>query len=426
MLLVSLLHIILLQMVSFQRTNAIEEPNSTIETPHNELPFQDPRSSESLTSGERVWKSLKKVKEMSRGIPDAKFTLRKRSRSDSQLTEYLHELDAFHVLSDRHGLNQTTAVSRATIAQLHNQAQDGSVDSSYFLGLVYLYGLDFSRSDAVKALQWFKEAAEKGHIEAQCALGLLFYYGIGAIGKDRKKAMRWFYQCSTIGTKFIYCHWLLGRALYEGLTFEDIGVRTKDAISALKIVPGHYEALGDPPSTFILAAHLFLKAENVNQATHHLAIMHEYGLIPIEFPDFDNTTCNRLSRVHPPNFERAAELYRKASRMGSLDSFYNLALMHTYGRGVALNHARAIDLFRQATMWRHAPSMQYLGRFALKGWGQPNDKPNVEDAIFWLSQCIQYTRNEAQKRMCEEDISEVELVVQEAESIHASALKRFK
>eukprot|EP00979_Chaetoceros_neogracilis_P013332 scaffold3789_cov247-Chaetoceros_neogracile.AAC.4 len=428
MLLVALLNIVFLLMVFFYRTEAIRESNYTNVMLHNRPSFRDPRSAENLASGEVVWSSFKNVNKIRRGNPKIAAGTLFDNRAGSQLTRHssdLHEFKEFHIFSDRHGLNQTTVVDRATIAQLQNQAQDGSLDSSYFLGFIYLYGLDSSSSDAVKALKWFKEAAIKGHSEAQCVIGMIFYDGIGAVGKDRKTAMRWFYQCASAESELLYSHWLLGKAMYEGLTFEDIGVRTKDAVAALKILPAYYNGLGGTPSTHIIAAHLFIKADNVNQAIHYLAIMHEYGLIPHKFPDIDIPMLeNPLNRVHTPNFERAAELYRQASRMGSVDSLYNLALMYAYGRGVPLNHARAIDSFRQATFWKHAPSMQYLGQFAMKGWGQPNDSPNVEEALAWFSQCIQHNTSEEQRKICEKEMSELQLVVQKAESIYKTITKK--
>jgi len=416
-------------MTYFLIGNASEQ---STDEPQKRLPYRDPRIEENIMSGERVWKSMNKVKEMSRGPASRKLS-QKHSNYQPPVQKSRHrQLDVFHPFSNTHGINQKTVIDRATIARLHNQAQDGSVDSSYFLGLIYLYGLHFSESNAMKASRWFKDAAEQGHSEAQCALGLLLYDGIGAVGKDRKTAMRWFYQCASSESESFHGHWLLGRALYEGLTFEDIGVKTKDAMSVLKILSGQFEGAQDPPSAFILAAHLFQKAENVHQAIHYLAIMFEYGLLPKDFPRMDipgseNTIVgNGLSSFSSRNFEKAAELYRKASRMGSIESLYNLALMHTYGRGVPLNYARAVDLFRQATFWKHAPSMHYLGKFALKGWGRPNEKPNVEDAMFWLDQCIQHSIIEERKHICEEDLSELEQLIDEADSNRASILKHLE
>ena len=422
----------LLQMTYLLIANADEQRNSTDE-PQKRLPYRDPRIEENTMSGERVWKSMYKVKEMSRGPASRKLS-QKHSNSQPPVQKLKHgQLDVFHPFSNIHGINETTNIDRATIARLHNQAQDGSVDSSYFLGLIYLYGLHFSESNAMKASKWFKDAAEQGHSEAQCALGLLLYDGIGGVGKDRKTAMRWFYQCASSESEAFHGHWLLGRALYEGLTFEDIGVQTKDAMSVLKILPGKFEGAQDPPSAFILAAYLFQKAENVHQAIHYLAIMFEYGLVPNDFPGMaippvsKNTIVgNDLSSFYSQNFEKAAELYKKASRMGSIESLYNLALMYTYGRGVPLNYARAVDLFRQATFWKHAPSMHYLGKFALKGWGRPNEKPNVEDAMSWLTQCIHHSITEERKHICEEDLSELEQLIDKAESNRASVLKHLE
>ena len=331
-------------------------------------------------------------------------------------------IQEFLPLSDPHGLNQTTSIDRSTVARLHNQAQEGSVDSSYFLGLIYLYGLNNMTPDPSKAVKWFGKAASVGQAEAQCALGLILYHGLGQVGTDKKTAMRWFYQ-SSVDSKNKRAYWLLGRALYEGMTLRDIGVEQTNAASALGLdIEKHDDGI---QSNFILAAHLFQKADGVHEAMHHLAIMYEYGLIPSDFPK--DESIPRHEHYHerprfPPNFERAAALYRNASNLGSTESLYNLALMYTYGRGVPLNYTKAKELFRQAALKNHAPSMRYLGLMAMNGWGQTEDLSNPTEAIHWLEKCIEYKTEQVQD-FCERELKELMDVVEAAEVFRTTVLQ---
>jgi FOG: TPR repeat, SEL1 subfamily len=159
----------------------------------------DPKleASHTMTSGERIWLSLNSndtskgeaPKSSSRGKsgmhPDDPHASKGSSKS-----EFLYEfMDEFQPLSERFEINRSTNIDRATFVQINNQAHDGSIDSAYFLGLIYVYGLGLTKPDYPEALRWFKEAAMKGHKEAQCALGMILYNGMGSIGQDRKTAM---------------------------------------------------------------------------------------------------------------------------------------------------------------------------------------------------------------------------------------------
>lgn len=315
-------------------------------------------------------------------------------QNTSSLSAFVDEpMKDLYPLSEKFALNRSTKIDRLTFTRIHNQAHDGSLDSCYFLGLIYVYGLGMSKPDYHEALTWFKEAAMKGHTEAQSALGILLYNGVGSIGQDKRTAMRWFYRAS-VDSKDVYSYWLLGRSLYEGLTFEDIYITAKDAASALKIdICGGTDDDKGVSFSLLLAAHLFTMAVGVHEAKHHLAIMFEYGLIPYDFSEHCSAQQKKSTQVRDmlfPNYKRAADLYQSAAREGSVESLYNLGLMHSYGRGVPINYSKAADLFRRAALSNHSPSMQYLGLFAMRGLGQTDEMPDFKEAIFWFQKCAEY------------------------------------
>ena len=186
--------------------------------------YRDPRSEfdSTATTGEQAWLSSQKkgldasqAQNEVNAIPDnneayengSKITIQNLSmlqsqspppqkRREANQQDSSSQLDIpliqaeFYPFSNPHKLNMTTPIDRPTVARLHNQALDGSVDSAYFLGLIYLYGLNpMTPPDALEAMEWFEKAAMQGHAEAQCGLGLLLYHGIGDVGEDRKTAM---------------------------------------------------------------------------------------------------------------------------------------------------------------------------------------------------------------------------------------------
>lgn len=442
-----------------------ENQTSSEEEASKRVKFRDPRSEieNNITTGEQAWldqfkqipvvankahahESRDRALNPSPSLFQKKKSKRERQKQKLSSTKSMDEnlvRNEFHPLSEHHALTQTTNIDRSTVARLHNQAHDGSVDSYYFLGLVYLYGLNHNIPNSNKAKDWFEKASKAGHTEGQCALGLILHYGLGDVEQDQKSAMYWFYRAASIqiDSKNKRAYWLLGRSLYEGTTLNDINVDPETATSALGLDIQDYINAGNQAG-FLLAAHLFHKAEKIHEAVHHLAIMFEYGLVPEYFPFIQvqgpesieghqhGQAIQVLAQYKARNdsskqmtkFEKAADLYRRAANLGSTESLYNLGLMYTYGRGVPLNYSKAKNLFQEAIVKKHAPSMRYLALLAVNGWGQLEDVANPNEAIYWLDQCIQIG-NEQIEELCQSELEEVEGYVNAAESFRTSTLQ---
>lgn len=63
---------------------------------------------------------------------------------------------------------------------------------------------------------------------------------------------------------------------------------------------------------------------------------------------------------NPDKIRRAATLYCKASRLGSIEAQYRLGLLYYYGRGVSKNVDFATTLFSQAAQQGHAKALSML------------------------------------------------------------------
>ena len=85
----------------------------------------------------------------------------------------------------------------AYLMQLHDQAEQGSSDAQYNLGLCYFYG-DGVEGDFAQAVEWFRKAAEQGLPEAQYNLGVCYYNG-DSVEPDRKQAEKWLREAAEQG-----------------------------------------------------------------------------------------------------------------------------------------------------------------------------------------------------------------------------------
>lgn len=75
-------------------------------------------------------------------------------------------------------------------------AEQGHTDAQFYLGLLYGRGVGVHQ-DAIKAIEWFREAAEHGHVDAQYELGLAYAAGTAVTG-DAKQAAHW-WRAAAIG-----------------------------------------------------------------------------------------------------------------------------------------------------------------------------------------------------------------------------------
>ncbi len=361
------------------------------------------------------------------------------SKTNSVVVPEADLMAQFLPLSQPHGLDATSSVDRATMAQLlnlvhseHENSESASASTSslntayYFIGLFYFYGLaDMSGADTVKAMQWFHSAAENGHGDAQCALGLILYYGIrGVIGKDQKSAMRWFYRAS-VDLDYPRGHWLLGKVIYEGMFYDDIMLINDDEPNKEGQTKGdgdNSKITDDRTRNFAESARLFQKAadHDIPEALHQLALMYEYGLISTRDENGTNSNQGRES-----NYSLAQQNYKKAAELGYVQSFYHLGLMYAYGRGVASNFAIAADYFRRGAMHNHAPSLRYLGIFAINGYDQLDGIPNAKLALHWYEKCIQLSLHSHVKDLCATELAEIKLVVDSIKAHELMALKNI-
>ena len=135
----------------------------------------------------------------------------------------------------------------AYLMQLHDQAEQGSSDAQYNLGLCYFYGdgveEDFAQAAEwfrraaeqglaeaqsnfgvccqrkgteegfAQAAEWFRRAAEQGHPEAQYNLALSYYNGDG-VNKDLVQAAEWFRRAAEQG--LANAQFMLGGCYYSG------------------------------------------------------------------------------------------------------------------------------------------------------------------------------------------------------------------
>lgn len=174
----------------------------------------------------------------------------------------------------------------------------------YIIGWLYDVGMLFI-VDKKKAINWYKKAGKRGYAAAQYNLGFMYDQGEG-VEKDWRTAVQWYERAAEQGyLKAQYnlaCLYAMGNEGGEGVDIKKLVKWCKKAAEG-----------GIPEAQFNLGA------------------MYELGDHGI-----------------PRNERRALELYSNSSEGGCEDAHFVLAEKYEKGEGVAMDVAKAIQLFRKA------------------------------------------------------------------------------
>ena len=249
-------------------------------------------------------------------------------------------------------------VDRSALARLIDSAGSilragllsGESDSALLVGLSLLYGLgggggrlDEGRVAVVpdggggrresgakrrdeemrKDARYIRRSASLNNVDVQCVLGALLFRGCcqpDVIPKDRKAAVQWFERAFRSANESAtgkaggelggdcngrMSHFLLGRVYYEGT---DTTKRSERPTTIGPDTAGEEndEVMREPERLFELSAgrgrwDRHEKKEDVNteyriipEAIHHLALMREYDLLPLDSGDNDDKiSCRR-------------------------------------------------------------------------------------------------------------------------------------
>lgn len=92
-------------------------------------------------------------------------------------------------------------------------AEQGDVQSQFFLGVLYDQGPEPIGKDDVQATHWFEKAARQGHVNAQFNLGNAYMNGRG-VAQDDEKAVYWWRQAANNGSP--NAQFNLGIQYYQG------------------------------------------------------------------------------------------------------------------------------------------------------------------------------------------------------------------
>ena len=198
---------------------------------------------------------------------------------------------------------QAVADRAAPTGTEHSTAGTGSADELYRKGRMYYYGQGV-RQDYEEAAKWYRKAAWLGNVDAEYCLGYMYLLGYG-VGQDNEEALKW-YRLAAAGGNAMASEKAAG---LEAAAREAAARRQRTANA---------------------------------QALYQTAEKYYYG------------------RGAKLNYNKAANLYRKAANLGNADAQCRLGYMYTCGVGVSQDYYKAEKWYMKAAAQGHAEAKRRL------------------------------------------------------------------
>lgn len=242
----------------------------------------------------------------------------------------------------------------------------GVEKADYFLGICYEKGQGVSK-DPKEAVKWYRKASERGFADAEYSLGLCLLYGKG-VPREPDEAANWFEKAANHGN--LYACYEMGRAYERG------NGRTKDIDKAAE----WYQkgADGGNPACCSQLGYRYLNGDcnfvkkDVNKA---LALfLQSLKADPKGQWAYHGAGLAFLGRGQSPSdFQKAAEMFRKAADIGLAQSQHYLGKCYEKGQGVSKDPKEAVKWYRKAAEQGYAVSEYNLGVCYRDGWGVNKD-----------------------------------------------------
>ncbi|XP_071951720.1 uncharacterized protein [Antedon mediterranea] len=210
--------------------------------------------------------------------------------------------------------------------------------------------LEFSRAGQyIDAASYFRAGAKAGSQQAQYNLAVCYEHGRGLDTND-KKAAYWYKKAALQGHAM---------AQYNYAIFHLLGLGIK---------------------------------RNEKEAVHWLNKSANQGLCQAQ-----SYLGSRL--IYGPNqdLSKGIDLLKKAVKQKDAEATYRLAMCYEDGIGVAINQAKAVDLYNKAAMNGHSEAQCCMGRFHQLGLG--GIPANRTEAKAWFSKASENGNQEAKESL---------------------------
>ena len=297
--------------------------------------------------------------------------------------------------------------AQEAVKELLKAAERGSMEAQFHLGALHVRGVSPLARDYTKANTYFGLAAAQGHSLASYNLAMMQLGGLGAPiscapALDKLKLLA--EQSSTVinvmeNAREYFVRRLYKEALYAYAKASEMGVELAQA-NAAYILERNFGGVQDhltkeERKRFSLYFHELAADQGNVLSLLTIGDAHYAGLISssvsskkdddleetLMVTDEDGNAIAPLDMNSDSNYEKAAQVYRRAAGLRSAAAMFNLGRMHEVGRGVAKDYHLA-KRFYDSTLSAE-PDAKFIVKFALwqlrvREWIEAKDWKNKD------------------------------------------------
>ena len=235
--------------------------------------------------------------------------------------------------------------------KLRTEAQNGNLESCFFLGNEYFYG-ENRKQNFTLAAHWFRKAAEGGIPEAQFNYAHCLETGRGT-EKDLFSAYQWYRKAAD--RKFKPALYSCSRLLTTGIFSKDGKVLLRPSQAEALEILEQLSAQEFEAAELDLAAYLLRRDSPLAEKARAFSILTKVTARG----KYDPSALRMLADCYYGGFgcasdpDRMIQLLSRASQLGDAEAKAKLGFLYEYGRIVKGDKKKAAQLYKEAALLGH-------------------------------------------------------------------------
>ena len=289
--------------------------------------------------------------------------------------------------------------AQADFSKIRSSAEKGDPGSMFMLGNHYFYGSEKVKRNFTLAAYWFQRAANAGLVDAMFNYAVCLDRGFG-VKQNRYNAWLWYQKAAKGGSD--HAKYNLAQILFSGIP-EDKGKNITGVKASPQLALHYIEELANKKfePAEILLAEIYLEQRDKPELANRAAEI----LLRLAGKEKPNpkvlrmlADCKFAGIGMNADSAEMIRLLQQAVKLGDGEAAGKLAFCYEYGRGVAADEKKALELYKLGAKRGNSMSQFKLAEFLILGRPEGN-KPDMKTALKWYEAAAKAKNPQALFRM---------------------------
>lgn len=271
----------------------------------------------------------------------------------------------------------------ASVREIRASAEKGEPAGMFRLGNEYFYGTKETKRNFTLAAYWFQRAARAGYVDAMFNYAVCLDRGFG-VKQDRHEAYQWYKKASDAGSK--HAKFNMIQILLTGLP--ESKEKKQNALQASPELALHYlqELVKErfEPAEVFFAEMVLERRDNPEQIQQTAEILQRLAGKKTPDPKVLRmlADCKYAGLGMKEDPEGMIRLLQQAVKLGDGEAAGKLAFCYEYGRGLAADEKKALELYKLGAARGNSMSQFKYAEFLILGRPE-GEEPNMPEAVKW-------------------------------------------